>query len=120
MNIQFEKLKKAFENAFRGIKFTLRHQQSFRIQAIIAAIIILFSFIFPLEGFERLFVLTAIILVLALELLNSVLEKIIDFIHPTPHSTVGLIKDMMAGVVLIVAIGAAIIGLVIFIPYFFN
>jgi diacylglycerol kinase len=57
-----------------------------------------------------------IALVLALEAVNSAIEYLADKISPEQDPLIGKAKDIAAGAVLIAAIGAAIIGSLIFIP----
>jgi undecaprenol kinase len=47
---------------------------------------------------------------LALEVINSAFERLIDHLHPELHSEIGLIKDMAAGSVLLISIGALVIA----------
>lgn len=47
-----------------------------------------------------------IAVVLALELVNSALEGVIDLLHPARHPEIGAIKDMLAGAVLVAAVAA--------------
>lgn len=51
-----------------------------------------------------------IALVLAAELVNSSLEALADHLHPERHPEIGRVKDMLAGMVLIVSLGAAVIA----------
>ena len=53
-------------------------------------------------------------------MVNIVIERLLDFLHPAHHEEVRVIKDLMAAIVLIASFGAAIIGLMIFWPYIFN
>ena len=59
-----------------------------------------------------------IALIMAIEGVNTAIEEIADFIHPEHHSKIGLIKDLAAGAVFIVAIAAVAIGCIIYIPKF--
>ena len=63
--------------------------------------------------------LLAIGLVLAVEGLNTAVEKIADFIHPEYHKKIGVIKDVSAGAVTFAAVIAALIGFIIYIPKLF-
>ncbi|MFT6197739.1 MAG: diacylglycerol kinase (ATP) [Nonlabens sp.] len=54
---------------------------------------------------------------MGLEAMNTAAEAIADFIHPDFHEKIGRIKDIAAGAVLITAFAAAVIGLIIYIPY---
>jgi diacylglycerol kinase len=49
-------------------------------------------------------------------MVNTALEKTIDFISVEKHPQIKLIKDVAAGAVLIAAIAAVIVGCFIFIP----
>ena len=52
------------------------------------------------------------------KLFNTAIEKLVDLVSPERHPVAGQVKDIAAGAVLICAVAAAIIGLIIFIPYF--
>ena len=54
--------------------------------------------------------------VLSAELFNTAIELICDFMEPNINPKIKLIKDLSAAGVLIVAIGSALIGGVIFFP----
>ena len=57
---------------------------------------------------------------LALELMNSAVERVVDLLTTERHPLAKQAKDLAAGAVLIYAIGSAIIGLILFIPKWFN
>jgi len=59
-------------------------------------------------------------LVLAVEGLNTAVEKTADFIHPDYHKKIGFIKDISAGAVTFAALTAVAIGLFIYLPKIFN
>jgi len=72
--------------------------------------VITLSWVFDLTMFDRIAVVTFSFLVLCFEGFNSALEKLLDLIAPEYNSQVKVIKDMLAGSVLIGAIGAVIVG----------
>jgi len=113
----FKKLVPNFKFAFSGIKTIIQEKQPFRIMIISAILVIVAMICFNLTLIHKIIVLFTIVLVLSLELLNSVIEKLLDFICPQVNKKVEKIKDMSAGVVLIASIGAALIGILIFLPY---
>lgn len=49
-------------------------------------------------------------LVLALELINSAVEAVIDLLHPGIHPAVKVAKDMLAGAVLVMSCAALLVG----------
>ena len=55
--------------------------------------------------------------VIAAELFNTAIERLVDLVSPERHPVAGQVKDIAAGAVLVCAVAAAIIGLIIFIPY---
>lgn len=55
-------------------------------------------------------------MVLSAEAVNSSIEALADLVSPEYNEAIKKTKDLAAGAVLILAITAAIIGLIIFIP----
>jgi diacylglycerol kinase len=86
----------------------------------IATVVIAAMFYFPTGPLEKVVLLAAIFAVLVLELLNSVIERITDFLRPEHNEQVKLVKDLMAAIVLLASIGAIVIGVMIFLPYILN
>ena len=56
-------------------------------------------------------------LVLALELINSALEGLIDLLHPEIHPEIKAIKDMLAGAVLAISCAALVVAAALVISY---
>ena len=109
---------KAFKYAFKGA-WLLRKESSIKVQLFCALVVTVLGFYFEISAVEWCIQLLAIGLVLAVEGLNTAIEKIADFIHPDYHEKIGVIKDVSAGAVTFAAISAGIIGLIIYIPYLF-
>ncbi len=107
----------SFKAAWSGLKDVLTKEKSFKIMTIIALLVVIAMFYFPTLRIEKVALLIMIFSVLILELINSIIERLLDFVHPLPNGQIKIIKDLMAAVVLIVSIGAAIIGITIFLPY---
>ena len=55
-------------------------------------------------------------LVLSLELLNTAGEKLVDILSPDHDPRYGMVKDILAGAVLIAALAAALVGSLVFLP----
>ncbi|MBI5401362.1 diacylglycerol kinase family protein [Candidatus Wolfebacteria bacterium] len=112
-----KKFTNGFKAAFHGIKETLKQERNFKFMIIIAVVVIFLMFYFPTTKDEKVALLIAAFSVLTLELMNSTIERIMNFLHPEPDERIKAIKDLTAGIVLVASIGAAIIGTVIFWPY---
>ena len=107
------------KTAILGLIFAFKEEANFRIQLLIALLVIFFMIFFGLNSIEKSILLLTIFVVLSLELINSQIEKFLDLIQPELHPKVKRIKDFSAGAVLITALGSIIIGLLIFWPYIF-
>lgn len=115
--INTKKVIRSFRHAFRGAGQVAKQEQNFRIELIAAAVVIGLMFVFGLSTVERAILSLVIVLVLVLELVNSVFERVADMLKPRYHEYVGDIKDIMAATVLVSAVGSTIIGLLIFLPH---
>lgn len=107
---------KSAGNAIRGLRHALTHETNFRIHVAFALIAVGLAFLITISVSQWLALLGVISLVLVLELINTAIEKLLDGVHPRLHTTVGLIKDVMAGAVLVAALTAVLVGSLIFIP----
>ena len=108
---------RSVKDAVRGIFYVFRNEPNFRIQIIIAIIVLGAAFYFPLRNYERVTIILLIALVLILELANSILERIIDLFQPKIDYVAKIIKDILAGAVLVAAISSVAVGYIIFMPY---
>lgn len=104
--------------AFTGAATLIKTEPSIKVQVFLAIVVTAMGFYFQITATQWMFQLVAIGLVLTAEGLNSAIEAVADFIHPEFHIKIGHIKDIAAGAVFFAAIIAAIIGLIIYIPYF--
>jgi len=115
--ISIKKLFVSFSHALRGLKKVLQTEQSFRIQVVVGVAVIVLSFVWPLAVWERILIFLLVGLVMVLELINSIFERIADGFKPRLNPIVGEIKDIMAGTVLISSVISAVIGFYILGPY---
>jgi undecaprenol kinase/diacylglycerol kinase (ATP) len=112
--INFKKLYLSFKYAFEGLKVVFFEEQSFRIQLVIAAIVLAAMFFLHLHYFAKAIVVLAIVVVLGLEILNTQIERTLNFLYPKQHAQVKKIKDLAAAAVLVSTVGAALVGFIIF------
>ncbi|RFN57993.1 diacylglycerol kinase family protein [Marixanthomonas ophiurae] len=104
--------------AAKGAWMLLKNEHSIQMQAFIGVIMTIAGFYFNISTTEWMLQVFAIALVMSIEGLNTAAEEIADFVHPDFHNKIGLIKDVAAGAVFFAAIGAIIIGCIIYIPKF--
>jgi diacylglycerol kinase (ATP) len=104
--------------AFKGAIKLITTEHSVMVQSSLAVLMIIAGFAFHISREEWIMQILAFGLVLAIEGLNTAVEKIADFIHPEFHDRIGFIKDIAAGAVFFAAMAAIAVGLLIYVPKF--
>ncbi|MDY0077002.1 MAG: diacylglycerol kinase family protein [Bacteroidales bacterium] len=110
---------KSFSYAFNGLKLLLKEEHNSWIHLFAAFCVVIAGFIFDLSAFEWIAIVFAIGLVVTLELINSAIENIADFVSPEKQAKIKKVKDLAAAAVLVGAVTALVVGLIIFIPKIF-
>ncbi len=100
-------------HAWRGIVYAFETERNFRIEVVIAIMIIPLAIVLPLSSGERAGVFLFVVLVLFAELVNTSVERMVDLFSPEHHELAGAAKDVVAGSVLIVGVGAIIYTVVV-------
>ncbi|MBX0358756.1 diacylglycerol kinase family protein [Halobacillus sp. Nhm2S1] len=108
-----------FRFAWNGIKEVYQSERNFRIHLSVALLVTLAAFVFGLSKGEWVTILLIMVIVFSLEMVNTAMERLLDFYHPEQHPVIGSIKDITAGAVLVASIGSVIIGMIIFLPKLF-
>ncbi len=114
MNLQrrFE----SFGHALRGLADLLRTQPNAQIHAAVTVLLVAAGAVLGLSRLEWVAVVLCIALVLSMEAMNTALEYLADRVSTERHPLIGKAKDAAAAAVFITAVGAVVVGLVIFIP----
>jgi diacylglycerol kinase len=110
----------SFDHAIRGVIFLLKSEQNARVHAVITILVGIAVYILEVSRLEAAILFIAVIMVFAIEIINTALEKVFDVCHPEDHVLIRAAKDAMAGAVLIAAIIAGVVGFLIFMPYIKN
>ncbi|AAF11643.1 diacylglycerol kinase [Deinococcus radiodurans] len=99
--------------AWAGIAHSYRTQPNFRIEtwAAVLALALTAWLRAPLAP-----IALACALVLALELVNTAVEAVVDLVSPEPHPLAGVAKDAAAAAVLLASLGAVVVGLAVLGP----
>jgi diacylglycerol kinase len=106
----------SFGYAFSGLYYTWKTQPHLRVHAVLAVLAILLGVLFSLSWAEWAVLLATITLVIALELINTVVEAVVDLVTTDYHPLAKVAKDVAAGAVLVAAGGAIAVGAVLFLP----
>lgn len=95
----------------------LKGQRNFYVHLTAMVVTICVSFYFPLQQVERAIIIIMIGLVLSAEIVNSSIEKLTDLVEPEFNKKAGMVKDLAAAAVLVLAITAVAVAVIIFAPY---
>lgn len=109
---------KRFLNGFRyaanGIRLAIKEERNMRFHLCAAVLVYYFSIPFDFTATQWMLLTLCVCGVLALELVNSALERCVEKPSPDKYELAGAVKDMAAGAVLVFCIGAAICGAILF------
>ena len=81
-------------NSWRGLIAAARSEQAFREELVALAIAVPLAFLIAADAWKRLTLIGVILLLMAVELLNTAIEKLSDHVTPAQHPDIGRIKDM--------------------------
>ena len=108
-------LLRSFRFACQGLIYTFKHERNMRIHSGCAMAALSVGGIMRFTGIEMAFLFFAIIIVLLLELVNTALELTLDYTHGSSlHPLVKVIKDIVAGGVLLASLNAVVVGGILF------
>ena len=107
----------SFKHAFDGLWWAVSTQPNFRVHLALSLIAVGLGFFFGISGVEWAIIIFTIVLGLTAELINTAIESMTDLITKEWRAEAKIAKDVSAGMMLTVAIGAVIVALVIFLPY---
>lgn len=102
--------------ALTGIKAAFAEEKHIRIHVTMALLVLGLGVIVSLQPIEWIIVLLTIGNIIGLELINSAIERAVDFTGTQTHPLAKKAKDMAAAAVLVMSIMAIVIGIIIFVP----
>ena len=117
---EYKKIINSFKYAIEGIISSFKTERNMKIHVLAMIVVIALGLFFKLNKVEWCFIIIAIASVISAELFNTAIETVVDMVSPERNPKAKLAKDIAAGAVLVVAIGAAIIGFIIFGPQIIN
>ena len=104
----------------RGTWYLLTTEDAAKAQFFLCSVFIVIGFYFGINRYEWMFQLAAIGAILAVEALNTAVEKLCDFIHPDYHQKIGFIKDISAGASAFMVLVSIVCASIIYYPYLFH
>jgi diacylglycerol kinase (ATP) len=104
-------------HALHGIVEMLKSQHNAWVHALASFCVIVAGFVFGVSTTQWCLLVLVMTTVWVAEGLNTAFEFLCDVASPEFHPLVKKSKDVAAGAVLLSAIGAVVVGLIIFIPH---
>jgi diacylglycerol kinase (ATP) len=108
------KLWSSFHYAFQGIMYAVHTQPNMRVHLVIAALVLLATSLLRLDRIYVIAIVITIVIVLALELVNTAVEAVVDLLTVAHHPLAKTAKDAAAGAVLVATLGAVFVGYLAF------
>ncbi|MGN6163680.1 MAG: diacylglycerol kinase [Flavisolibacter sp.] len=106
----------SFTYAWSGLKALMRTEHNAWIHLALTIAAVASGFILKISKGEFLAIIIVMTIVWMAEILNTAVEKTMDFISLEKHPQIKLVKDLAAAAVLITAFAALLVGAIIFIP----
>ena len=118
--IDFRRFFKSFKYAFEGIHYAFKNDQNLLAHVAVAVLVMNVSIALKVTPFEMAILGLTIMMVISAEMVNSAIEKMVDLITKEHRTEAKIAKDVAAGMVLLTALAAAVIGTLILLPYLLN
>jgi diacylglycerol kinase len=106
----------SFKHAWDGIVWVFKTQPNYRVHVTLSLIAITLGLAYRIERYEWFAVGLLIMIGLTIETINTTFEQTLDCVTLEKREDIRIAKDAAAGAMLIFAIGAAVMGTLIFLP----
>ncbi|KON81087.1 diacylglycerol kinase [Azoarcus sp. PA01] len=105
----------AFRYSFAGLRAALEHEDAFRQECVLAAVLVPLALFMPVGGAGKALLVGSVLLLLIVELVNSAIEATVDRVSLEHHLLAKRAKDIGSAAVLLALVNLVMVwGLVIF------
>lgn len=104
----------SFKVAYYGIRYCIANERNMRIHLSIALGVVFLCAFYSFSAAQYALIVLLFCMVIAAEMLNTAIETVVNLLSPGYNHLAKLAKDIAAGAVLVCAVGAAVIGLILF------
>lgn len=115
--------RRTFRNFVASVRYSIdgflaafQHEPSFREDLLVAALLVPFAIILPVNAVSTALMIASLILILIVELLNSATEWIIEYLRPERHPLAKRIKDMASAAVFLSYINCIVVWTIMLWP----
>jgi diacylglycerol kinase (ATP) len=103
----------AFFYSLEGLRAAFRHEDAFRQEVLLAALLIPTVFFLPASGLGKALMIGAVLLVLIVELLNSAVEAAVDRTSVENHPLAKRAKDIGSAAVFIALVNVPVVWVLV-------
>lgn len=103
----------AFFYSLDGLAAAFRHEDAFRQEVLLAAILVPAAFFMPASGTGKALLIASVLLVLIVELLNSAVEAAVDRVSLENHLLAKRAKDIGSAAVFISLVNVPVVWLLV-------
>ena len=103
----------AFVHSLDGLRAALRHEDAFRQEVLLAAILVPATFFLPASGLGKALMIGSVLLVLIVELLNSAVEAAVDRVSLENHRLAKRAKDIGSAAVFLALLNVPAVWLLV-------
>ena len=107
----------SYRYAFRGIWLAFRYEPNMLFHLLAAIAVLVVNYLLDISRIDWLITIILIGLCWTAEIFNTAIEKLADRVTKDHDPSIGKVKDLSAGAVLVVCIAAVICAIVIYWPY---
>lgn len=108
-----QRLWNALGYSLQGMASAFRHEDAFRQECLLAALLIPAALVIPVGGTEKALMIASVLFVLIVELLNSAVEAAVDRISLENHLLAKRAKDFGSAAVFLSLINVAVVWLLV-------
>ncbi|NDV96233.1 diacylglycerol kinase family protein [Dysgonomonas sp. 521] len=112
----FKKRSKSALYALNGLRILFSEEHNSRIHTAIVVAVVIAGFLLKISNTEWLVICILIGMVFSLEIMNSAIENLCDYISPQWHEMIKKVKDLAAAAVFVASVISVVCGAIIFLP----
>ncbi len=103
----------AFFYSIEGLRAAFRHEDAFRQEVLLAALLVPAALFDPAAGTGKALMIASVLLVLIVELLNSAVEAAVDRISLENHALAKRAKDIGSAAVMLALVNVPVVWLLV-------
>jgi diacylglycerol kinase (ATP) len=103
----------AFQYSLAGLRAAFRHEDAFRQECLLAAVLLPVAVFLPLPGTSKALLIACVLLVLVVELMNSAVEAVVDRVSLEHHRLAKRAKDIGSAAVLIALLNLTVVWVLV-------